>query len=120
MSGPPFLLIPAQLHRLYSQEITREAMGLLMGAIDVLEAAQGPEDQTDYADMRCGLSEIEYDPDEDVFLLVGTREEYLSLCGFLMDAYGVSPSDRFHELASLLVAVLDEADSNLAEIARWN
>lgn len=120
MTFPQMTFPPMKAQRLYSQEITRGMMGLFMGMVDVLEGAQTEEDQTDYGDMRVGLSEIEYDAGNDVFIFCGTRQEYVDLCGLLLEAHEIAKTETFLDAAALLSAVLDEADHVLFVTARWN
>ena len=110
---PLFQAMKAQ--RLYQHNLCRATMGLLIGMADIIDTGD-----VDGETIREFLTEIQYSADEDLFFLIGTRLEFLDLCDWLLKAAEISKQESFLDLASLLVAVLDEADSSLFSTARWN
>lgn len=108
------------LNRLYLQSLNRDAIGLLMAMVDVLESAQGPEDLRDFTETREWISELEYNQEEDCFAIVGSRAEFTDLCGLLLEAWKTSQSEIFRVLAANMLAGVDLADAEQFATARWN
>lgn len=109
-----------QGQRIYQQNLCRATMGLLMGMADVLDITSPDTDKIDHDDVRNFLTGIEYCPEEDLFMLLGTRKDFADLCGWLLKAAEISKLETFRECACILVAVIDEADSYLFSTAPWN
>lgn len=118
MSMPMFEVL--DLKRLYLQSLSRDAIGLLIAMVDVLESAQGSEDTRDFAETREWIQELEYSHEEDCFLIAGSRAEYTDLCGLLLEAWETSQSEIFRQLAANMLAGVDAADSEQFATARWN
>lgn len=115
---PPFPAI--HVPRYYIQEIPRHVMGLFMAMADVLEEIDIPEYRKEIPAIRDAIATMTYDSVDDMFLLVATRETYFDFAGYLLVAADIAEPARFLELASILVEVVKQADTDLFSTARWN